>query len=94
MTKSEEFTPQSLKYFELTDDRDLLASNGQVLFDELYLDLPIKSWTSLLSLSSIKKSILQHSILAPVAPMMLVLSALRTSTISKSVPNLELKLLD
>ena len=57
MTKSEEFTPQSLKYFELTDDRDLLASNGQVLFDELDLDLPVKNWTSLLSPSSIKKNI-------------------------------------
>jgi hypothetical protein len=86
MTKSKEFPPQSLKYFELTDDRDLLASNGQALFDELNLDLPVKSWTSLLSPSSIKKSILQHSILAHEAPIMLVLSALRTSPIAKSIP--------
>jgi hypothetical protein len=86
MTKSKEFTPQSIKYFELTDDRDLLASNGQVLFDELCLDLPIKSWTSLLSLSSIKKSILQHSILAHEASIMLVLSALQAFPIAKSIP--------
>jgi len=86
VTESKEFAYQFLKYFELTDDRRLLASNGQVLFDKLDLDLPTESWTSLLSSGSIQKNTLQYPILGPEASMMLVLSALHAFPIAKSIP--------